>query len=129
MAGAHYSVRTPPKRRLCYSILTDQPVFRYTREYFVTWKFNNGRVGISRPWLHFPVRWYFHAYLKETDLQVFILLDLYPCFLGLVQLLQHCGYTVVGRVSSGKPNGKTKHLEDVFTCNISRACVHCPFRK
>ena len=47
MAGAYYAVRTAPKLRLCYSILTDGPVFRYTQEYYFTRKFNNGRVWVS----------------------------------------------------------------------------------
>ena len=47
MAGAHYSVRKVPKLRLCYSTLTDRPVFRYTREYYFTQKFNNGCVWVS----------------------------------------------------------------------------------
>ena len=47
IAGVHYSVRTAPKLRLCYSISTDRPVFRYTREYYFPQKFNNGHMWVS----------------------------------------------------------------------------------
>ena len=47
MTAAHYSARTALKLRLCYSILTDRPVSRYTWEYYFKIKFNNGRVWVS----------------------------------------------------------------------------------
>ena len=122
MAGAHYSVRTPPKRRLCYSILTDRPVFRYTREYYFTQKFSNGCVWVSFqllvPMVTFSCKIIFPRISENRPIRGFsFCYSLYPFF--ILVWFNNCNIDIL---SAGFPQENQTDKQ-----NISKMYLHVIF--